>query len=261
MAELKPFETSLSEGVFTLTLNRPGKMNALTLDTCAQLTEIFRSCENDDAVRCLFLRANGRAFCAGRDLSDASPGESAETMLQASVNPMVQALYDCSKPTLSAVNGAAMGIGLGLALACDVVIGSELAQFSSPFARLGAALDSGGHYFLTRRIGAGRAYSMVYTSEIINGEQAFSIGLLDKLIASEVFDMASVQLAGKFARGSLASLAGQKKLLRQAFDLDLAGVLACEARLQGQLAETPEYAEGLAAFQERREPDFHSTAR
>ena len=246
------------EGVFTLTLNRAAKMNALTMDMCDELKDHFKACSADPAVRVVLVQAAGRAFSAGRDLSDAQPGEDSEAILNDRVNPMIEALYECPKPTISVVNGPAMGIGLGVALACDIVVGSENALFSSPFAKLGAALDSGGHYFLPRRIGTGRALSMIYTSELIRGAKAYEIGLLDKLVPADVLKKGARKLADDIAAGPTISLQEQKAVLRKGLTADLSAVLKDEARAQGKLAQTAESAEGLAAYNEKRPANFRA---
>lgn len=258
MSEEALINSSLSEGVYTITLNRPDRMNAVTLEMCDTLKTLFDKCQTNDDIRVVQVRGAGRAFCAGRDLSDSTEGEDATEILQDYINPAIKALYDCDKPTIGLVNGAAMGVGFGLALACDIVIGSEMAKFSSPFSKLGAALDCGGHYFLPRRVGTGRALHMIYTATIIGGEKAAHMGLIDQLVMHEVLWEAGDQLATQISNGPLDALRAQKQLLRSSMVSDFESVLAEEAKLQGALAKTAEYAEGMAAFKEKREPDFMS---
>lgn len=254
-------ELQLVENVLRVRLNRPAKMNAVNLDHIDRLHDIFLSAATNGDVRCLWLSAAGRAFCAGRDLADARPNEDGRAILTDRINPMVKALYDCPKPTLASVNGAAMGIGLGLALACDLVLASESAVFSSPFARLGGALDTGGHYFLSRRLTPGLVFEMVYTARTIGGGEAARLGIADKVMHDDILEASAAALANQIARGPQVAFQGQKALLREVHNLSLGDVLAREADLQGALAATPEYAEGLAAFHEKRAPDFRAATK
>ncbi len=235
-------------------------MNAVSLTEIAALQAAFLQSYDDEAVRCVVLTGEGRAFCAGRDLAGAQPNEDGEALLSQVINPMLLALHDHPKPTISAVNGAAMGIGLGLALACDIVYAAESAVFSSPFAKLGGALDTGGHYYLPRRIGIGRVYEMIYTAERIGGLEAARIGLADRVAPDGVLVRAVERLAGQIAAGPATAFRGQKSILRRLDHLSLRDILAEEARLQGSLSSTPEYAEGVRAFHEKRPADFRAAS-
>ena len=254
-------ETVLAENVLTVRLARPQKMNALTLVEIAALQDVFRSSAADEDVRCLVLTGVGRAFCAGRDISDAAPGEDAGALLADHINPMLMDLHDHPKPTIAAVNGAAMGVGLGLALACDIVFAGESAQFSSPFAKLGGALDTGGHYYLPRRLSIGRVFEMVYTGAPIGGAEAVRLGLADRLAPDGVLQAAAERLARQIAAGPQAAFQGQKAILRRSGQMGLTEVLAEEAQLQGALAATPEYAEGIRAFHAKQPADFRAVSR
>lgn len=251
-------QTANRDGVLTVRLSRPDKMNALTPDMIARLHALFVDAAADDAARCLLIEAEGRAFCAGRDLAAAEAGEDAEALLAGSINPMLQALYDFPGPSIAAVNGAAMGIGLGLAFACDLVYAGHGARFSSPFANLGGALDSGGHYFLPRLIGDHRALELIYTARIIDGQTAEHWGLVNRAVPDAVLASTARALAQRIADGPATAYVRQKALVRQSRALDFAAVLAAEAALQGELSHTADYAEGLAAFQAKRRPDFRS---
>lgn len=257
-AAAPPIDTELADGVLHIRLAKPEKMNALTEADMDRLAQVFARAAGDANVRCLLLIGLGRAFCAGRDISSAGAGEDAALILRRHVNPMLLALHELPQPTIAAVNGAAMGVGLGLALACDIVYAGESAKFSSPFARLGAALDSGGHYFLPRRLSPGRAMEMIYTGDVIDGAEAVRLGLADRLAPDGVLQAAAVALARRVADGPQAAFQAQKALLGRAGSLSLSEVLEREAELQGDLARTPEYAEGIAAFQARRPPRFRS---
>jgi 2-(1,2-epoxy-1,2-dihydrophenyl)acetyl-CoA isomerase len=171
---------------------------------------------------------------------------------------MLLSLHEHPKPTIAAVNGAAMGIGLGMALGCDIVFAGENALFSSPFAKIGGALDSGGHYYLPRRLSPGRVFEMIYTADTIAGAEAVRLGLADRLAPDGVLLGAVSTLARRIADGPQAAFRGQKAILRRIDALSLTEVLAEEAKLQGSLSSTPEYAEGIRAFREKRPPNFRA---
>jgi 2-(1,2-epoxy-1,2-dihydrophenyl)acetyl-CoA isomerase len=243
-------------GLLTLTLNRPEKQNSVNDEMVAEINEVIGAATSDERVRCLLITGAGKAFCAGRDISSAKPGEDAYAIITEVFNPMLAGIYEFPKPSISAVNGAAMGVGLGIALGCDIVLAADNARFSSPFARLGAALDSGGHYLLPRRVGYGRAMEMVYTSDMIRGRQAADWGLANRSVAGSRLAVIANELGERIARGPLESFIGQKALMRRSETLSYAEVAAEEATLQQSLMESPEYAEGLRAFNEKRPPDF-----
>jgi 2-(1,2-epoxy-1,2-dihydrophenyl)acetyl-CoA isomerase len=248
-----------ADGVMEIRLDRPDKMNAVTPTMTAALRAAVDAAGSDPSVRCVLVTAAGRAFCAGRDLASARAGEDAEQILRDEMNPVIAALFALHKPTVVAVNGAAMGFGLGLALACDVVYAGCSARFGVPFARLGAALDCGGHWFLSRRVGPGRVLEMIYSAEPVDGEGAFQIGLAERCLPDEALLAHARGFAHRCADGPAHALSRQKALLRSADAWSLDQVLAAEAVLQGELAATDDYREGIQAFQQRRPPIFRRT--
>lgn len=243
-------------GVRTIVLNRPKAMNAANRAMLAELSSAFDAAAVDDGVRCLLLTGAGRAFCSGRDLTEAEPGEDAYAIISQTITPVLEQLWEFEKPTVSAVNGAAMGVGLGLALNCDVVIGADNARFSSPFANLGVALDSGGHYHLPRLVGMGRALEMIYSADVIRGPQAAEWGLVNRSVAGTRLLPVASALAKRIAAGPTLAFRRQKALLRQSGDMTWAEVNEAEARLQAELVQTDDYREGLAAFAQKRAPRF-----
>ena len=171
-----------ADGLLTLVLNRPKVMNAVNPKMLAELNAALDDAATNPAVRCLLVTGEGKAFCAGRDLSAAKPDEDAYAIITQEINPMLARFYRLPKPTIAAVNGVAMGVGLGIALACDIVYAADNARLSSPFANLGVALDSGGHFFLPRLIGYNRAMEMVYTADTIRGKDAEAWGLVNRSV-------------------------------------------------------------------------------
>jgi 2-(1,2-epoxy-1,2-dihydrophenyl)acetyl-CoA isomerase len=249
-------ELVLSEGLLTVTLNRPSVMNSVSTRMAAELKSAVEEAALDDDVRCLLIKGAGKAFCAGRDLSEAKPNEDAYAIITGVFNPMLLAIHDMPKPSIAAVNGVAMGVGLGIALACDIVYAADNARFSSPFANLGVALDSGGHYFLPRLLTVNRALEMVYTADVIRGRQAEAWGLVNRSVPGTKLAEWTHQLGCKLAAGPTNAFVGQKRLIRQSENLSYSEVLEAEARLQADLVRRPEYAEGLAAFKQKRQPNF-----
>jgi 2-(1,2-epoxy-1,2-dihydrophenyl)acetyl-CoA isomerase len=244
------------DGVRVVTLDRPDAMNAVNRAMLGELSSTFVDAAADDGVRCLVLTGAGRAFCSGRDLSEAEPGEDAYAIISETITPVLAQLWDFEKPTLAAVNGAAMGVGLGLALNCDVVIAADNARFSSPFANLGVALDSGGHYHLPRLVGLHRSLEMIYTADTIRGPQAAEWGLVNRSVAGSRLLSVALGMAAGIAAGPTLAFRRQKDLLRRSEAMSWADVNEAEARMQAELVQTDDYAEGLAAFNEKRRPRF-----
>lgn len=255
--DYKTIQVDLDEdGVLTLILNRPEKMNSVDDNMVAELGASLGRAAEDGRVRTLLITGAGAAFCAGRDISDADPNEDAYDIIANTFNPLLARIYHFPKPTVSAVNGAAMGVGLGMALACDLVIAADNARFASPFARLGVALDSGGHFFLPRLIGYNRTMEMIYTGTIVRGRQAAEWGLVNRSVAGNRLRDRATELARSIARGPVNAFIAEKKFTQRALYADYDSVCADEARLQDSLMSSPEYEEGLAAFDAKRVPDF-----
>jgi 2-(1,2-epoxy-1,2-dihydrophenyl)acetyl-CoA isomerase len=248
------------DGVLLVLLNRPEKLNAFDDTMVAELQDAMTTAGKDDEVRCVLITGEGAGFSAGRDISAAKPDEDAYDIIANHVNPMLASVYHCPKPTLAAVNGAAMGVGLGVALACDIVLAADNAKMSSPFARLGVALDSGGHYFLPRLVGYNRTMEMIFTGDIIRGQQAAEWGLVNRSVPGTRLRPRALELARRIARGPVNAFIAEKEFTRRASGLDYDAVCAEEATLQDSLMGSPEYAEGLAGFSEKRAPDFRGIA-
>ncbi len=253
---------TVEAGAAVLTLDRPARHNALDLDAAAELADALSDVEartGSGEVRALVLTGAGGAFCAGRDISGVDPAaEDAGAVLEEVFNPLVQRLTDLSVPTLAAVEGPALGVGLGLALACDLVLAGEDAKLGSPFARLGAVLDSGGHLLLTERVGRARALELIYTARLLSGTEAAAWGLITRAVAPGTALPETRQLAGALAAGPTAAFTASKRLLARIRDeaLPLPEVLSLEAQAQREASRSADYREGFAAFQAKRVPVF-----
>jgi 2-(1,2-epoxy-1,2-dihydrophenyl)acetyl-CoA isomerase len=241
-----------------IVLNRPDKMNAVNDALVADLHAQLDAAENA-GVRALIVRGEGRGFCAGRDLGEADPtNEDGEAILNDSLNPAVDRLAAFPAPTFAAVHGAALGTGLGLALACDVVYVADDARIASPFARIGAVLDSGAHDFFVRRIGAHRTLELVYTGRMLSGREAAEWGIVNRSVARTDLLARVREMANAVAGGPTAAFMASKRLVRRIADegLTFADVLRAEAAAQGEASRTSDYREGISAFQEKRTPRF-----
>lgn len=244
-----------------LVLNRPDKINALNEEMVTDLHARLDEAEGA-GVRALVVRGEGRGFCAGRDLADAEPlDEDGEAILNESLNPLVTRLAEFPAPTFCALHGPALGTGLGLALACDVVYAADDARIGSPFARIGAVLDSGAHHFLARRIGVHRMLELVYTGRMLSGREADEWGVVNRAVARLDLLPRVRAMARDVAAGPSAAFLASKRLARAVIDdgLSLAAVLRAEASAQGAASKTADYREGIGAFQERRTPHFTGT--
>jgi len=241
-----------------LVLNRPDKMNAVNPamvdDLHARLDEAEQA-----GVRALVVRGEGRGFCAGRDLAEADPlHEDGEAILAGSLNPVVARLASFPAPTFAAVHGPALGTGLGIALACDVVYAADDARIGSPFARIGAVLDSGAHHFFLQRIGAHRTLELVYTGRMLSGRDAAAWGLVNRAVAGLDLLPRVREMARAVAQGPTAAFLASKRIVAriEAEHLGLDEVLHAEAVAQGEASRTSDYQEGIGAFQDKRTPEF-----
>jgi len=243
--------------VAELVLNRPERRNALDQPARAALASALDELEKNPP-RALLLRGEGKGFCAGRDLSDADPfNEDGEAIL-AAMNPIIARLHGLRCPTVAAVQGAALGFGLGLALACDLLLVGESAKIGSPFAAIGAVLDSGSHLFLTSRIGPTRTLELVYTGRFLSGAEAADWGIANAVHPDDELLPAARALAATIAAGPTATFLLSKDLIGRITGggLTLDDVLAAEAAAQGAAARTHDYGEGMTAFLEKRKPAF-----
>jgi 2-(1,2-epoxy-1,2-dihydrophenyl)acetyl-CoA isomerase len=244
------------DAVLLLTLNRPDRLNALSRPLRDALRGALERGLADDGVRALVLTGAGRAFCAGGDLDEITAIDDLEGEVRDGFGPLARLLVESPKPVVAAVNGAAAGAGLGLALACDLRVMSADAVFAVAFAGIGLVPDTGVSWTLPRLVGPARAYDLMATGRRVVAEQAERLGLADRVVEREAVVQAALALAAELAAGSRSALAAGKRLLREAEGRSLADALEAEAVAQGQAARKPDFAEGVAAFRERRPPRF-----
>jgi 2-(1,2-epoxy-1,2-dihydrophenyl)acetyl-CoA isomerase len=251
-------DLSVEGGLAEIVLNRPEKLNALNSAMVGELNECLDRAASQ-GVRAMLLRGEGPAFSAGRDLADADPGnEDAEAIIETTINPLIKRIVAFPTPTFAAVHGACLGAGLGLALGCDVVYIADDAKIGSPFARIGAVLDSGGHSFFVSRLGTHRALELIYTGRFLSGVEAAALGLVNQSMPRDSLLAHTRRIAAQVAQGPTAAFMQSKRMVRRIDEeaLGLFAVLKCEAQAQGAAGRTADYKEGISAFQQKRTPKF-----
>jgi len=240
--------------VFELTLNRPKVKNSLRPEDLSLLLRHLDEVERSDA-RCLLLRGMGGAFSAGRDIAGANPAtDDNEGLLKDSINPVLRRVKRLPLPTVAAVEGPCLGIGFGLAFACDLVLAADDALLGSPFRNIGCILDSGGHAVLAARIGEHRAFELIYTGRLLSGREAAALGLVNRCLGALDLLAEARRTARHIAAGPSAAFRISKKILIEQAGYDR--VLDLEAEGQAQALRTADGLEGFRAFQEKRPPRF-----
>lgn len=246
------------DGVTTLRLNDPSAMNALTPDMALLLHTLLLS--ESKTARAIVLAGTERAFSAGANLNAAMPddmtGFDVGQTLEAEYNPLMNAIRDLPVPVISAVRGAAAGVGASIALACDIIVAGKSAYFLEAFARIGLIPDGGATWLLTKAVGRVRAMEMMLLAEKIPAEQAFDWGLITRVTEDDAVEDAAFEIAARLAQGPSQSYSLIRKAAWSAADSDFQTALATERQLQKAAGETRDFAEGLAAFKEKRPPRF-----
>jgi len=257
-------ETSiLSEtrtGYRVITLNRPDKLNAFNEPMHQALRKAIEDAEADEDCRALLITGAGRGFCTGQDLSDrlAKPGETVVlgNAQESHYNPLVRKLRALPFPVVAAVNGVAAGAGCNIALACDIVIASLKATFIQSFARVGLVPDSGGTWFLPRLVGDARARGLALLAQDLTAEKAASWGLIWRAVEDEVLMHEATRICEHFALAPTQGLALIKRALNASATNTLDAQLDLERDFQRAASLTPDYAEGVRAFIEKRKANF-----
>ncbi|NDO77146.1 enoyl-CoA hydratase/isomerase family protein [Kocuria indica] len=251
-------DLTIEDAIARVVLDAPKKLNSLDEAALGELAAAYTEAERA-GVRALVLSGEGRAFCAGRDISAVDPAnDDTDGYLTGKVQPLLQQMSSFPAPTFAAVQGACLGVGLGLAIATDVVYVAQDATIGSPFANLGATLDSGGHALFTERLGAHRTLDLIYTAEMMTGAEAVAAGLFSRAVPAEELMEFTMQRVSKVARGATQSYLASKELVAQVRDnrVGLWESMAAENKAQAALCATDDYKEGFAAFQQKRKPEF-----
>jgi len=244
-------------GYRVITLNRPERLNALTVDMAEALMAALAEAEGDKTCRAVLLTGAGRGFCTGQDLTaivDASADAISDLLDR--YNPLISRLRALRLPVVCAVNGVAAGAGANLALACDIVLAANSASFVQAFARIGLIPDCGGTWFLPRLVGGARARALAMLADPLPAETAAQWGLIWQAVPDDRLMQEAHGLTARLAAGPTAALALVKQALEASAGNDLDGQLDLERDLQAEAAATPDHAEGLRAFLEKRRPAF-----
>jgi 2-(1,2-epoxy-1,2-dihydrophenyl)acetyl-CoA isomerase len=243
-----------------IVLNRPERMNAWSNALSEDLLGLLRDLAEDDEVRAVMLTGAGRAFCSGADLKEGAEAGGdpldVDGILARWYHPIVTAIREMPKPVISAVNGPAAGAGLSLALAADLVVAKQSAYFLLAFVNIGLVPDGGGSLFVPARVGFARAAEMAMLGEPVPAPRAADIGLINASWPDEEFADKAEALLLRLSNGPTRSYAGTKRELNHWVYARMAEHLALEASIQGELAKSKDFAEGIAAFLEKRPTHF-----
>ena len=256
------YETILyeaSQGVATITLNRPDKLNAFNDQMIREATDAFKQAGRDNSVRVIVLTGNGRAFSSGQDLADVqSRGEgfSIGEHLRQGYHRLIKQMVSLEKPIIAAVNGVAAGAGVGVALAADLRIVSEKATFILAFSRVGLVPDSGTNWFLPRIIGYSRAYELAITADRLTAQKALEWGVVNVVTTPETLMETVAAWTGPLATGPTLAYGLAKRAMHKSWNLSLDEALDYEAHLQEICSRSHDFEEGVNAFLEKREAQF-----
>lgn len=258
MAEYDTVLCETVDQVATITINRPDAMNSFDAALRADLASALRDAAFDDAVRVIVLTGTGRSFSAGADLNAGlSDGSyTVEEQLLIEYRPIFDAVTRMKKPIIAAINGSAAGVGLSLALACDMVIMSDKAFLLSPFTTISLVPDGGCNWLLVHQLGYKKAFELSILSERIPAQTALDLGLVNRMVPADELLAEAHKLAEQVASRAPQSVSATKKTMRFASNHSFNETFEMEAELQRQLVGSPDNVEGINAFLEKREPKF-----
>jgi 2-(1,2-epoxy-1,2-dihydrophenyl)acetyl-CoA isomerase len=257
----EPLITERAGGVLSLRMNRPQSLNAINRAMLQALRRVFEGATRDREVRAVVLTGEGRAFSSGGDVKEmAERARAGAADLGADLRehylPMVRAIRACPKPVIAAINGAAAGAGLSLALACDLRLAAEDARLTMAFVRIGLVPDAGALFFLSRLCGFGKAMELALTGETVDAPEALRLGLVNAVVPPGELAHAALERAQAFSAGPAETYALIKRGLERALSLDLEQALEMEAQLQTLAGRTSDHREAVTAFVEKRQPAF-----
>jgi 2-(1,2-epoxy-1,2-dihydrophenyl)acetyl-CoA isomerase len=258
------FETILyeeREGVAVITLNRPEALNATNDTLYRELSGLIAAIAEKDAVGCVVLTGAGRGFCAGADVKSMNPDTDPLVRRRRHrwiLADVLRPLVLLEKPVIAAVNGAAVGAGFNIALAADIVVASEAAVFSQIFTRLALVPDLGGLYLLTRVVGLNKAKELCFTAKKVSAAEGHALGFVNHVVAADQLMAEAMKLGAAIASGPPTALAMIKNLLNKSSNATLEQMLEYESFAQTLAYSTPEHAEGVKAFREKRNPEFNA---
>jgi enoyl-CoA hydratase/carnithine racemase len=250
------------EGVVTLTLNRPDKMNAINGPMWRELIEVFDEVADRREDRVLVITGAGDGFCSGADLTDTGNTDNLQGGVGTSLRQMrvvgraALRLHELPKPTIAAVNGVAAGAGCNLALGCDLIIASDRARFTEIFSKRGLNVDFGGSWVLPRLVGLHKAKELVFLADILDADEAERVGIVNRVVPHEELEKAVGELAARLAALPPLQLSVSKRLLNQSYSVSMADALEFEDVAQTMNFSSKDTAEAMFAFVQKREPKF-----
>ena len=252
---------TVEDGVAVLTLNRPDRLNSFNTDMHAEVREALKCVANDKLVRCLVLTGAGRGFCAGQDLGDRNVASDSDMpdlseSVEKNYNPLIRSLMGMDKPIICAVNGVAAGAGANIALACDIVVAAESASFIQVFCNLGLIPDSGGTWNLPRAVGLPRAKGLALLGEKLPAAKAEQWGLIWKCVEDDNLMDDVMAMARRLATQPTKGLGMIKRALNESTANSYHHQLELEKEYMRQAGRTHDYREGVAAFMDKRKPEF-----
>jgi 2-(1,2-epoxy-1,2-dihydrophenyl)acetyl-CoA isomerase len=249
---------SIHNNIASITLNRPDKFNSFTKEMALAMQDALRHCATDENVRVIVITGAGKAFCAGQDLAEATSEDFAgfSEVVSQHYNPIIAIMRNLPIPIIVAVNGVAAGAGANIALAGDIVIASTAASFIQAFSKIGLVPDSGGTYILPRLIGMQKASALMMLGDKIAAQEAMEMGMIYKVFAEENFAEKTVEIVNQIAAMPTKGLALTKQLLNESLQNTLPDQLQQECNLQTVAGNTKDYQEGVAAFIQKRKPNF-----
>jgi 2-(1,2-epoxy-1,2-dihydrophenyl)acetyl-CoA isomerase len=249
---------NIENGVCTITLNRPTVFNSFNQSMAFQLQEVLDASAIDESIRVVLIKGEGKAFCAGQDLAEATDPEGPElqSIVREHYNPIILKIRELEKPVIAGVNGVAAGAGANIALACDIAIAKKSASFIQAFSKIGLIPDSGGTFFLPRLIGMQKALALMMTGDKVSAEEAEKLNMIYKVVDDEVFEEEITKFAENLAKMPTRGLGLTKKAVNLGLFNSLEDQLDVEERLQTEAGETDDFAEGVNAFLQKRAPIF-----
>lgn len=249
---------SIQDKIATITLNREKALNALDDKITFELSEAFDKCKSDD-IKVVVLNANGKGFSSGGDIKLMTKLETEPNILNDllhNLHNVVIQMRNLNKPIIAAINGFAFGAGFSLALACDFRIASKNSSYSCAFVNIGLVPDTGASFFLTKFLGAAKATELMMLGNTIDSEEAYRLGLLNKLVDDSELAETVKSFATELSKKPSGSLARVKNLVNRAIITDLSDQLALEAMYQAEVVKLPDFREGITAFMQKRKPEF-----
>jgi 2-(1,2-epoxy-1,2-dihydrophenyl)acetyl-CoA isomerase len=250
--------TGKESAVYSIKLNRPDKFNSFNREMALQMQKALDEAQADKSIRAVYITGNGKAFCAGQDLTEAmdANGPGIEKIVTEHYNPIILRIRKLEKPVICAVNGVAAGAGANIAFACDIVVAASSASFIQAFSKIGLIPDSGGTFILPRLIGWQRASALMMLGDKVSAADALQMGMLYKVVEDAALQEEAMKIAITLSQMPTRGLAYTKQLLNESAFNALEKQLLREGELQVKAADTYDYNEGVKAFLEKRKPAF-----